>query len=117
MFLRYTRVYLNEHPDAGIAYIRVSSCLYKQFIHLSLYLPEFFQGATHSKGRDNRTSQLTFQLLPGHFGDLAAFHRRGVFIEILRFFTCRKFRCVEASASIFKINSVLVIHYPGGFLS
>ena len=31
---------LNEHPDAGIAYIRVSSCLYKQFIHLSLYLPE-----------------------------------------------------------------------------
>lgn len=31
---------LNEHPDAGIAYIRVSSCLYKQFIHLFPYLPE-----------------------------------------------------------------------------
>lgn len=31
---------LNEHPDVGIAYIRVSSYLYKQFIHLFPYLPE-----------------------------------------------------------------------------
>ena len=43
---------LNEHPDAGIAYIRVSSCLYKQFIHLSLYLPEVFPRCyAHSRER------------------------------------------------------------------
>lgn len=28
---------LYEHPDVGTAYTRVSSCLYKQFIHLSPY--------------------------------------------------------------------------------
>lgn len=43
---------LNEHPDAGIAYIRVSSCLYKQFIHLFRIFRKFLQGTMRIQRRD-----------------------------------------------------------------
>ena len=43
---------LNEHPDAGIAYIRVSSCLYKQFIHLFPYLSSTYK--CNFLGADNK---------------------------------------------------------------
>lgn len=76
-------------PTSGCRRVYISSL----FIFLCIFR-KFFQGAMRIQGRDNRTSQLTFQLLPGHFGDLAAFHRyRGVFIEILRVLYLRKFRC------------------------